>query len=305
MLRRRVTTRAQSIAWRRISPASRVAADAPPLLLIHGFACGMGDWGGVTRVLARAACRDVLVFDNRGVGGSAAPDGPLTIPQMATDALEVASAAGADRFDVMGISLVRAAYAPLASHVRTKRSRCATRGVRRARGAQGGMIAQQLALDHPERTRRLVLGCTTHGGREATPAPAAFYELCQEWSREPEPNESGKCASPPASAQTPCILHATLHALRSTAGLKPSCGSLCRRRCSNTTPAGASLRRRARTNRARMPLVTPVFVAVQAAVRDDAAHTGGALRAARGARQLQRRASSRRAEMPNASGHRR
>ena len=107
----------------------------------------------------------------------------------------------------------------------------------------------------------------------------------------------------PVPAQAPCILRAPLCALLSSAGLKPSCGSLCRRRCSNTTPAGASSHRRARTNRTRMPWVTPVLVAVQGAVRDDTAYARGALRTARCARELQRRASSRRAEMPHASGH--
>ena len=49
--------------------------------------------------------------------------------------------------------------------------------------------------------------------------------------------------------------------------------------------------------------MTPVLVAVQGEVRDDTAHARGALRTARCARELQRRASSRRAEMPHASGH--
>jgi 3-oxoadipate enol-lactonase len=37
----------------------------------------------------------------------------------------------------------------------------------------GGMIAQELAIAHPERVGRLVLGCTHAGVAHAAPAPAA------------------------------------------------------------------------------------------------------------------------------------
>jgi 3-oxoadipate enol-lactonase len=36
----------------------------------------------------------------------------------------------------------------------------------------GGMIAQEFALQYPERTRSLILGCTSHGGPESVLADA-------------------------------------------------------------------------------------------------------------------------------------
>ena len=37
----------------------------------------------------------------------------------------------------------------------------------------GGMVAQEFALRHPERTSALVLCSTTHGGRDATPVSSS------------------------------------------------------------------------------------------------------------------------------------
>jgi 3-oxoadipate enol-lactonase len=45
----------------------------------------------------------------------------------------------------------------------------------------GGMIAQELSLRSPSKVASLVLGCTTHGGREATPPPVDFLKLCGKW----------------------------------------------------------------------------------------------------------------------------
>jgi 3-oxoadipate enol-lactonase len=103
----------------------------PPVLLIMGLSFTHEMWYRVVPALAREY--RIIVFDNRGMGRSGVPSGPYTMRRMASDARAVLDAAGVESAHVVGASM-------------------------------GGMIAQELALQHPGRVRSLMLGCTTSSG---------------------------------------------------------------------------------------------------------------------------------------------
>jgi pimeloyl-ACP methyl ester carboxylesterase len=152
------------IAWERHGAG-------PPLLLIQGLGYARWGWEPVVEPLARSF--DVILFDNRGIGDSDAPPGPYTPAQMAGDAIQVLDEAGVERAHVLGTSL-------------------------------GGMVAQELALAHPERVDRLVLACTTPGGADSFPMPERTVRLMQNGASLQEYVENA--LSDPSAEIVQCIL---------------------------------------------------------------------------------------------------
>jgi pimeloyl-ACP methyl ester carboxylesterase len=107
-------------------------ADGPPLLLIMGMSGTSLHWGEPFLELLRVDF-DVIAYDHHGVGASTPLGGPITTREMADDAAALLGALELDSAHAMGISM-------------------------------GGMIAQELALGHPQLIRTLTLGCTYCGG---------------------------------------------------------------------------------------------------------------------------------------------
>jgi len=105
-----------------------------PLLLIMGYGSNSGHWFVILPRLA--AHFQTIIFDNRGTGRSGKPEIPYTADMMVGDPIGLMDSLGIDSAHVFGTSM-------------------------------GGMIAQQIALEHPARVKKLVLGCTSCGGAHA------------------------------------------------------------------------------------------------------------------------------------------
>ncbi len=103
------------------------APDFPPLVLIMGWGGDHTAWA--LQAGAFAAEHRVIALDNRGAGQSDVPAAPYTIAGMAADVVGLMDALGIGRAHICGASM-------------------------------GGMIAQELALGHPDRVRTLGLHCT-------------------------------------------------------------------------------------------------------------------------------------------------
>lgn len=111
-----------------------------PVVLIMGLGCSSALWFRIAPALARR--HRVILLDNRGVGQTQVEHYVVhRVATMAADVAAVLDAAGEASAHVVGFSM-------------------------------GGMIAQQFALDFPQRVRSLLLLGTHCGGRYATqPAP--------------------------------------------------------------------------------------------------------------------------------------
>jgi len=125
-----------------------------PLLLINGLGSDHLEW--LHQLPSFSGSFRVVVFDNRGTGRSAVPPGPYTTAQMADDAAALLGFLGFGRAHVLGVSL-------------------------------GGMIAQEVAIRHPDRVEGLVLGCTGPGGTlSIRPSPEAMAAFALAKGDDPE-----------------------------------------------------------------------------------------------------------------------
>ena len=105
----------------------------PDLVLIHGVGSNLTDWDGVAARLADSFT--LLRYDLRGHGGSGAPAGPYEIVDFAGDFISLMDHLGIQAPNIAGFSL-------------------------------GGLIAQSIALDNPERVNKLALLSTVAGRTE-------------------------------------------------------------------------------------------------------------------------------------------
>jgi pimeloyl-ACP methyl ester carboxylesterase len=125
-----------------------------PLLLINGLGSDHLEW--LHQLPAFEARFRVVVFDNRGTGLTDVPPGSYSTAQMADDAASLLRAIGIPRAHVLGVSL-------------------------------GGMIAQEVALRHPDLVDGLVLGCTGPGGElSVRPSPEAMAVFSLARGEDPE-----------------------------------------------------------------------------------------------------------------------
>ena len=105
-----------------------------PLVLIFGYGGNLDGWNHIVP-FAKTLSKHfkVITLDNRGTGRSSSPEGPYSIPTMADDVANLLEYLNIPKAHVLGESM-------------------------------GGMIAQEVALRHPEKVERLVLVCTGPGG---------------------------------------------------------------------------------------------------------------------------------------------
>lgn len=115
----------------------KVEGKGEPLLMIMGFTASRSGW--MAQIPTFKKYFRVITFDNRGTGKSGKPAGPYTTKMMADDAVKLMDYLGIKKAHILGTSM-------------------------------GGMIAQELAINYPQRVMKLVLASTY--ARPASPNEA-------------------------------------------------------------------------------------------------------------------------------------
>ena len=128
-----------------------VHGDGFPLVMIMGLSANI-DWWDPRLIHETSKRYKTVVFDNRGAGRTDKPKVTFTIKMFADDTTGLMDVLNIGRAHVLGISM-------------------------------GGMIAQELAFNHPDKVEKLVLCSTTCGGSNAIPpTPQALGILMRPWN---------------------------------------------------------------------------------------------------------------------------
>jgi 3-oxoadipate enol-lactonase len=126
-----------------INLSYKVSGKGQPLILINGFGGTQNALFAVVRAFAKHY--RVVTFDNRGSGGSDKPTGLYSVRTMAGDTIGLMDFLGIEKAHLVGMSM-------------------------------GGMIAQEIAIDHPQRLDKLVLCSTSAGGQ---PFQELWFDLIE------------------------------------------------------------------------------------------------------------------------------
>jgi len=124
----------------------RAIGKGPPLLVLNGLAATSADWDP-SFIDRLASFHELILVNNRGIGGSTDDGQAFDIAKLAADAARVIENLGIERVNVLGWSM-------------------------------GGFITQALALNYADHIDKIVLLSTDSGGAEADLAsPAVWSKL--------------------------------------------------------------------------------------------------------------------------------
>lgn len=129
----------------------RVQGKGEPLVLISGYSVSQTAWMFQTPVFKRYYY--VITFDNRGVGKTEKPSGAYSTKMMADDTVCLMDYLGIKKAHILGL-------------------------------AMGGMIAQVIAINYPDRINKLILASTHAGGDDVyTPELLTAIRIVESYSK--------------------------------------------------------------------------------------------------------------------------
>jgi pimeloyl-ACP methyl ester carboxylesterase len=141
-----ITVDGAQLVYRRIGKGQ-------PLLVLNGFGATSAEWDP-SFIDGLASSHELILLNNRGIGGSTDDGQPFDIQTLAADAAGLIETLGIERASVMGWSM-------------------------------GGFVAQALALNWADRIDKLVLLSTDPGGIEADLASPDVWAQLLDTSRTP------------------------------------------------------------------------------------------------------------------------